>query len=65
MDTSPDSNETDIVVEAARSGSGAMIDVVVAAMSDLLTNERVGIVIMYRYQTKEIAGGKREGVGVV
>ena len=52
MDTSPDPSETGIVVEAARSGSGAMIDLVLAAMFELLTNERVGIVELYRYHTK-------------
>ena len=52
MDASPDPNETGIVVDAARSGSGAMIDAVLAAMSDLLTNERVSMVALYRSHAK-------------
>lgn len=65
MDSSQDPNETGIVIQAARSGSGAMIDAVVAAMSELLTKERVGIVVLCRYYSKPINEGSTEGVGMV
>lgn len=42
LDISEDPHETSVLVEAAKSGSGAMINAVVAAMFDLLTEERVG-----------------------
>lgn len=38
---SDDPNETSVLVEAARTGSGEMIEAVVAAMYDLLTEEKV------------------------
>lgn len=46
MDANEDPYETGIVIEAAMSGSGAMIDVVVAAMSNLLNEFRVGMVFL-------------------
>eukprot|EP00904_Undaria_pinnatifida_P012811 jgi/Undpi1/8660/HiC_scaffold_25.g11125.m1 len=40
-----DLNETTVLVEAARSGVGAVVDAVVAYMNDLLTQERVVVAI--------------------
>lgn len=65
MDTSQDPHETGIVMEAAMSGNGAMIAVVVATMSSLLKEDRVGMVFLCRPDSKSIAWCRRGGVGMV
>ena len=46
MDACEHPNETSVLAEAARSGCGAMIDAVVATMSDLLTQEKVRLCVL-------------------
>lgn len=45
LDSSDYPNETSVVAEAAKSGSGTMVDTVVAAMSDVMSVEKVRVVI--------------------
>ena len=45
IDASEDPHETSVLVEAVRSGSGAMINTVAAAMFDLLPEEKVCVLL--------------------
>lgn len=45
IDISGNPTETSVLVEAARSGSGEMIDAVATTMSDLLTEKRVCVLL--------------------
>lgn len=57
LDSSDDPNQTSIVVDAARSGSGDMIDAVVAVMSELMPEQKVRVML------EQSTGGNR-GRGV-
>lgn len=65
MDISPDPTEMSIVAAAASSGSGAMIDVVVAAMSNLLNKDRVGMVAVYQFHDDSMGWSRGERVAMV
>lgn len=45
LDSSEDPNETSVVAEAVTSGSGTMVDTVVATMSDMMPVEKVRVVV--------------------